>query len=119
MLFYSKGDNSKMGDNSDKKNTGHLFFHEESIQEIFKTLAYIVLKLCYAPESATNEQRKVLFVLRFYGPVNPMGSCQAWLVYLITHLLGRLSPLSSLSVLCTFFHQKLTTTRLESAEGRE
>ena len=25
-----------------------------------------------------------LFVLRFYGPVNPMGSCQAWSVYLTT-----------------------------------
>ena len=36
-----------------------------------------------------------LFVLRFYGPVNPMGSCQEQSVYLITHLLGRLSPLSS------------------------
>ena len=35
-----------------------------------------------------------LFVLRFYGPVNPMGSCRARSVYLITHLLGRLSPLS-------------------------
>ena len=35
-----------------------------------------------------------LFVLRFYGPVNPMGSCRAWSVYLTTHLLGRLSPLS-------------------------
>ena len=35
-----------------------------------------------------------LFVLRFYGPVNPMGSCQARSVYLTTHLLGRLSPLS-------------------------
>ena len=35
-----------------------------------------------------------LFVLRFYGPVNPMGSCWAWSVYLTTHLLGRLSPLS-------------------------
>ena len=34
------------------------------------------------------------FVLRFYGPVNIMGSCRAWLVYLITRLLGRLSPLS-------------------------
>ena len=31
-----------------------------------------------------------LFVLRFYGPVNPMGSCQARSVYLTTHLLGRL-----------------------------
>ena len=35
-----------------------------------------------------------MFVLRFYGPVNPMGSCRAWSVYLTTHLLGRLSPLS-------------------------
>ena len=35
----------------------------------------------------------VLFVLRFYGPVNPVGSCRARSVYLTTHLLGRLSPL--------------------------
>ena len=35
-----------------------------------------------------------LFVLRFYGPVNPMGSCRVRSVYLTTHLLGRLSPLS-------------------------
>ena len=35
-----------------------------------------------------------LFVLRFYGPVNPMESCQAQSVYLTTRLLGRLSPLS-------------------------
>ena len=34
-----------------------------------------------------------LFVLRFYGPVNPMGSCRARSVYLTTRLLGRLSPL--------------------------
>ena len=32
-----------------------------------------------------------LFVLRFYSPVNPMGSCRAWSVYLTTPLLGRLS----------------------------
>ena len=32
--------------------------------------------------------------LRFFGPVNPMGSCQARSVYLTTRLLGRLSPLS-------------------------
>ena len=37
---------------------------------------------------------RFLFVLRFYGPVNPMGSCRTWSVYLTTHLLGRLSPLS-------------------------
>ena len=35
-----------------------------------------------------------LFVLRFYGPVNLMMSCQARSVYLTTRLLGRLSPLS-------------------------
>ena len=34
------------------------------------------------------------FVLRFYGPVNPMGSCRARSVYLTTRLLGRLCPLS-------------------------
>ena len=34
-----------------------------------------------------------LFVLRFYGPVNPNESCRARSVYLTTHLLGRLSPL--------------------------
>ena len=60
-----------------------------------------------------------LFVLRFYGPVNPVGSCRARSVYLTTLLLGRLSPLSGLPVLCTFFRQKLTTALLESAEGRE
>ena len=60
-----------------------------------------------------------LFVLRFYGPVNPMGSCRSRSVYLTTRLLGRLSPLSGSPVLCTFFRQKLTTALLESAEGRE
>ena len=47
-----------------------------------------------------------LFVLRFYGPINPMWSCRARSVYLTTHLLGRLSPLSGSPVLCTFFCQK-------------
>ena len=36
----------------------------------------------------------LFFVLRFYSPVNPMGSCRARSVYLTTRLLGRLSPLS-------------------------
>ena len=35
-----------------------------------------------------------LFVLRFYGPGNPVGSCRARSVYLTTRLLDRLSPLS-------------------------
>ena len=34
-----------------------------------------------------------LFVLKFYGPVNPIGSYQAQSVYVTTLLLGRLSPL--------------------------
>ena len=43
----------------------------------------------------TPEVRNIcLFVLRFYGPVNPMGSCRARSVYLTTRLLGRLSRLS-------------------------
>ena len=34
-----------------------------------------------------------LFMLRFYGPINPMESCRAQSVYLTTRLLGRLSTL--------------------------
>ena len=34
------------------------------------------------------------FVLRFYGPVNPMGSCRARSVYQTTHLLGRMLSIS-------------------------
>ena len=40
------------------------------------------------------QQPFYLFVLRFYGPVNPVGSCRARSVYLTTRLLGRPSPLS-------------------------
>ena len=36
----------------------------------------------------------LLFVLRFYGLVNLLGSCQTCSVYLTTPFLGRLSPLS-------------------------
>ena len=36
-IFFSKGDNSEKGhDSVKKKNTGHLFFHEESIYEVSK-----------------------------------------------------------------------------------
>ena len=44
--------------------------------------------------NAHNVYSVSLFVLRFYGPVNPVGSCRARSVYLTTRLLGRLSPLS-------------------------
>ena len=48
---------------------------------------------------ASNEYPQHMFfvgwvVLRFYGPVNPMGSCRARSIYLTIRLLGRLSPLS-------------------------
>ena len=58
-------------------------------------------------------------VLRFYGPVNPIGVMSST-VSLSNHtFLSRLSPLSGKPVLWTFFHQKLTTALLESVEGRE
>ena len=41
-----------------------------------------------------------LFVLRLYGPVNPIMTCQAQSVYLTTLLLDRLSPLSGLNQYC-------------------
>ena len=45
-------------------------------------------------ENWSSGFKEDLFVLRLYGPVNPMGSCRARSVYLTTRLLGRLSPLS-------------------------
>ena len=36
----------------------------------------------------------ILFVLRFYGPVKPIGSCRVRSVNLTTRLLGRFRPLS-------------------------
>ena len=44
--------------------------------------------------STQDGDTPAMFVLRFYGPVNPLGSCRARSVYLTTRLLGRLSPLS-------------------------
>ena len=60
---------------------------------------YLSMKIYEPVHSKTNNKTSVtsvtfLFVLRFYGPVNPMGSCRARSVYLTTRLLGRLSPLS-------------------------
>ena len=50
-----------------------------------------------------------LFVLRFYGPVNPMGSCRARSVYLTTRLLdGRWSRCYSYSLLlCGLFYEAI------------
>ena len=41
----------------------------------------------------------VLFMLRFYSPVNPLGSCRVQSVCLTTLFLGRLSPLNGKQVL--------------------
>ena len=48
---------------------------------------------------------KLTVCVEVLRPVNPIGSCRARSVYLITFLLDRLSPLSGLPVLCIFFRQ--------------
>ena len=63
------------------------------------TVNQITNRLYIAPDKTRYQENiflisPCLFVLRFYGPVNPMGSCRARSVYLTTRLLGRLSPLS-------------------------
>ena len=58
-----------------------------------------------------------LFLRRFYGPINPMGSCCAWSVYLTILLRGRPRSPSGHPVLCTFFRQKLTTAFLNRRKG--
>ena len=58
-----------------------------------------------------------LFVLRFYGPVNPIGLCWAWSIYLTTLLLGRLRPLSGWPVLCTFFARNWQLPFLNQRKG--
>ena len=54
----------------------------------------VMSRVVSLPNHTFTEQVSPLFVLKFYGPVNPMGSCRAWSVYLTTRLLGKLSPLS-------------------------
>ena len=67
-------------------NTYNIYVHEEIIKkkDLPDIPSYLELRTI-----TTN-----LLVLRFYGPVNSMGSCRARSVYLTTRLLGRLSPLS-------------------------
>ena len=45
-------------------------------------------------QESVSETQGCLFVSRFYGPVNPMGSCQVQPVCLTKLLLDRLSSLS-------------------------
>ena len=56
---------------------------------LMSTLSQVVLRFYY-PVNPLGSQ----VVLWFYYPVNPLGSCQMLSVYLITLLKGRLSPLS-------------------------
>ena len=53
-----------------------------------------------------------LFVLRFYGPVNPVGSSRARSVYLTTRLLGRLSHLSKRYVFKYRIYEKYASMKL-------
>ena len=73
----------------------------ESLKSVLEEESIILIKWFEENYMQANPDKfqaicvgKNLFVLRFYGPVNPMGSCRARSVYLTTRLLGRLSPLS-------------------------
>ena len=61
---------------------------------IYICIAESVVSFSMTCSLLLKDIRVCLFVLRFYGPVNPMGSCRARSVYLTTRLLGRFSPLS-------------------------
>ena len=56
---------------------------------------FIYRWLSLSSEASVEVTVEVLFVLRFYRPINPVGSCRVQSVYLTTLLLDRLSPLSS------------------------
>ena len=75
---------------------GHLDQRTVTILAIFHSpyLRRLHMKFEQTWPRGSRAEVVCLFVLRFYGPVNPMGSCRARSVYLTTRLLGRLSPLS-------------------------
>ena len=58
-----------------------------------------------------------MFLLRFYGPVNPMRSCRARSVYQTTCLLGRLSPLSGYQYCAHSFARNLQLPFLNQRKG--
>ena len=84
-----------------EKNTHHIMqavkvqisLHKQTDQNL-GCLKWLFFKQSLDIAVYIKEQEANLFVLRFYGPFNPMGSCRARSVYLTTRLLGRLSPLS-------------------------
>ena len=60
---------------------------------------------------------KLMFVLKFYGLVNPMESCWAQSVNVTTLLLGRLSPQRGKPILCTFFARNWQLSFLNQQKG--
>ena len=58
-----------------------------------RVICHVVSTLNIGTPKAPDKGLFEVYV-RFYSPVNPIGSCEAWSVYLTTHLLGRLSPLN-------------------------
>ena len=84
-------------DFQDGGHDGHLGFPIGTILAIFDLQVTPMLPTNFRVNwhLGLGEEAKNMYVLRFYGPVNPVESCWARSVYLTTHLLGRLSPLSS------------------------
>ena len=82
---------------------GRVEFHLPAFLPLLQFYKVLLQNVCILDSADLAVQQAViceevsvcLFVLRFYGPVNPVGSCRARSVYLTTHLLNRLSPLSS------------------------
>ena len=77
-----------------------LYSHDITLVLFWRIIKQIIRKIILSLETgaslgvAVSDSFGELFVLRFYGPVNPTGSCRARSVYLTTRLLGKLSPLS-------------------------
>ena len=72
---------------------------------------------CLSLTTVISNHKVCLFVLRFYGPVNPMGSCRARSVYLTTRLLGRLSPLNVNQYCAHSFARNLQLPFLNQRKG--
>ena len=79
-----------MDDNTHQHDNKKKTYAQKEASEYELVLARMLLSGgCVKLFSLYSLRYMYLFVLRFYGPVNPMGSN-----YLTTRLLGRLSPLS-------------------------
>ena len=93
------------------------YFRMPSTVIVTDTFKFIVNKLISEISQIQSGNLPCLFVLRFYGPVNPMGSYRARSVYLTTRLLSRLSPLIGWPVLCHSFARNWQLTFLYQRKG--